>query len=101
MNSQITDRAFAGKCPGLGASGFKLASAAIAVGASRPSWSSSPANASMPSPDPVRRRNDRRVGNAGAGVANKCGSFGMAHSADHSWLLGVDKFVQADQDLTE
>src|SRR5262245_65814212 len=96
MNSQMTDFALAGKCEGFGASGLSAGEpgASATGGAARhPCWSSRAARASRPQPWPGRRRNCRRVANAGS--AKWCGMAGMARSLD------VNELIQAHQRLAE
>src|SRR3712207_4076094 len=76
MNSQMTDFARAGKCPGRGAIGLRARppASAAAGDTNSPCWSSKAASASRPAPEPARRRKSRRETERDEGVANRWGS---------------------------
>src|SRR5688572_16878828 len=61
MCSQITDFALAGKCGGLGASGFAACSSAACRVENTPPPAMRPPTVNAPSPPPALRRKSRRV----------------------------------------
>src|SRR5882762_6245044 len=80
MNSQITDLALVAKCPARAASGFITAAALADSASNDPS-------ASIPNPDPVRRKKFRRET---VGCAKRCPNS-----------FHIDKLVQTHQRLTK
>src|SRR5436309_1110989 len=97
MNSQMTERALAGKCGCRGASGFRVSTAA----SRRPVCCNNPARASKPKPLPAWRRKSRRVAKTGEGGAKRRGNSISRSSANRLGLVDVDELVQTHQDLAK